>query len=453
VRPRRLRLDQFVSRVRAHAPAPLARVSVASRLGGLRRLGARALAPLAAVLFALPALTALGGCGGVGVSTASTTPGNELTVYSSLPLEGPSAAASQQIVDGEKLALAEVGGRVGRFRIDYASLDDANPKTGEAAPGITATYARVAAQDTSTIAYLGDLDSAASAVSLPLTNAAGILQVSPGSPYVGLTSSLDAGQDEPYRFYLTGQRTFGRLVPGDPVQAAAQVRLARALHLGRVYVLEDQNPFNLPLAELFAEDARRAGLEVLGEEQLDTEGTTEFAGVVQKVLESGARAVFFSGAPSPGVVALWQQLHGADSHLRLLGASALAEPAFAAQLGSAAAHTYLTTPLLPLSLYPAPAARVLAAYQRRFHQAPGPYALYGYEAMSVVLYAIRRAGRHGDDRADVIRQFFAIRDRDSVLGRYSVLPSGDTTLSRYAVDRVEGGRLVFYRAFDLPPAD
>jgi branched-chain amino acid transport system substrate-binding protein len=403
------------------------------------------------LLLALLVLPALCGCGGVGVSTASTAPGDELTVYSSLPLEGPSAAASQQIVDGEKLALAQVGGRVGRFRIDYASLDDANPKTGEAAPGITATYARVAAQDTSTIAYLGDLDSAASAVSLPLTNAAGILQVSPGSPYVGLTSSLDAGQDEPYRFYLTGQRTFGRLVPSDPVQAAAQVRLARALHLRRVYVLEDQDPFNLPLAELFAEDARGAGLDVVGEEQLDTEGTTEFSGVVQKVIESGARAVFFSGAPGAGTVALWQQLHGADSHLRLLGTSALAEPAFAAQLGSAAAHTYLTTPLLPLSLYPAPAPSVLAAYQRRFHRAPGPYVLYGYEAMSVVLLAIRRAGRHGDDRAAVIHQFFAIRDRDSVLGRYSVLPDGDTTLSSYAVDRVERGRLVFYRAFSLPP--
>ncbi len=69
----------------------------------------------------------------------------------------------------------------------------------------------------------------------------------------------------------------------------------------------------------------------------------------------------------------------------------------------------------------------------------------------MVLYAIRRAGRHGDDRAAVIHEFFAIRDRDSVLGRYSVLTDGDTTLSRYAVDRVEGGRLVFYRVFSLPP--
>jgi branched-chain amino acid transport system substrate-binding protein len=459
VRSRWLRLDRFASPARAIPPRPAHTPRArGSRLRGLRprRRAPRApvgIAPLAIALLALAALGALSGCGAVAVSSAGTLPGNGLTVYSSLPLQGPSASASQQIVDGEKLALAQVGGRVGRFKVDYASLDDANPKTGEPSPGITAAYARVAAQDTSTIAYIGDLDSAATAVSLPFVNEAGILQVSPGSPYIGLTSSLDAGQDEPERFYPSGQRTFVRLQPADPVQAAAQVRLMRALHIGSVYVIEDQDPFDAPLAAILAEDAKRARIKVLGEDQIDAAATTEFAGEVQKVLESGARAVFYSGLPGAGAVALWQQLHDADPHLRLLGPSSLAEPSFAAQIGSAAARTYLTTPLLPISLYPPPAQRVLAEYRQRFHRAPGPYALYGYEAMSAVLYAIHRAGRHGNDRAAVIRQFFAIRDRASVLGRYSVLPDGDTTLSRYAVDRVRGGRLRFYRAFELAPAD
>jgi branched-chain amino acid transport system substrate-binding protein len=426
---------------------------LASRVG--RRASSRGLAPAPAAALApvVLALIALGGCGGVGVSTAGPTlPGNQLTVYSSLPLQGPSAPASQQIENGEKLALAQVGGRVGRFKIDYASLDDADPQTGEATPGMTANYTRVAAQDTSTIAYIGDLDSAATAVSLSITNGAGILQVSPASPYVGLTSSLDAGQDEPERFYPSGQRTFARLMPGDPVQAAAQVKLMHALHLGSVYVIDDLDPFDTPLAAILAEDAKRAGIRVLGEDQIDTTAGSEFSGEVQKVLESGARAVFFSGAPNAGAVALWQQLHDADAHLRLLAPSGLDEPSFLSRIGSAAALTYMTTPLLPLSLYPPPAQRVLGEYRARFHRTPGPYALYGYEAMSAVLLAIHRAGRHGDDRETVIHEFFAIKGRESVLGRYSVLPDGDTTLSRYAADRVRHGRLVFYRAFQLPPA-
>ncbi len=174
--------------------------------------------------------------------------GNQLTIYSSLPLQGPSAGISEEIVGGEKLALAGAGGRIGPFKVSYVSLDDSNATTGEWSPGVTATNAKMAAQDTSTIAYLGDYNSGASAVSLPLINAAGILQVSPASPYVGLTSSLDAGQDEPERFYPAGRRTFGRLQPGDPAQAQAQVALMRSLGVKRLYVLNDQGPFEVPLA-------------------------------------------------------------------------------------------------------------------------------------------------------------------------------------------------------------
>ncbi|HEY3759731.1 MAG TPA: branched-chain amino acid ABC transporter substrate-binding protein, partial [Solirubrobacteraceae bacterium] len=400
---------------------------------------------------------------------------DHLTIYSSLPLEGALAPVSRQIVDGEKLALAQTGGRIHRFHLYYASLNDANPKTGEWAPGETANNAKYAAQDSTTIAYLGDFNSEATAISLPFVNAAGILQVSPASPYVGLTSSLHAGQDEPERFYQTGKRTFARLMPGDPVQAAAQVQLMRKLGIERVYVIEDQDPFDLPLAAIVAEDAKRAGIEVVGEGTIDTTASTEYSEETKKVSESGAQAVFFSGQPGAGAVALWQQLHSVDSSLRLLGSSSLSESAlpssetpasetpaseapvseapaseasFASQLGAAADVTYLATPVLPSALYPPAAQAVLAQYRARFHEAGGPYALAGYEAMSAVLLAIRRAGAHGNDRQTVIDKFFAIRDRDSVLGRYSIEASGDTTLSRYGIDRVSAdGRLVFYRVF------
>jgi branched-chain amino acid transport system substrate-binding protein len=396
------------------------------------------------------------------VSTAGTVSGNQLTIYSSLPLEGPLAPVSAQIVDGEKLALAQAGGRVHRFKINYASLNDANPKTGEWAPGETATNAKIAAQDSSTIAYLGDYDSGATAISLPFVNEAGILQVSPASPYVGLTSSLDAGQDEPERFYQTGRRTFARLMPADPVQAAAQVELMQRLGVARVYVIEDQDPFDLPLAAILAEACKRAGIEVVGEDTIDTTASTEYSEEARKVSESGAQAVFFSGLPGAGAVALWQQLHAGDPRLRLLGSSSLTEssvaPAsarasagsFASQLGAAAGATYLSTPVLPSALYPPAARAVLAQYRAQFHEAAGPYALYGYETMSAVLLAIRRAGSHGNDREAVIDRFFAIRNRDSVLGHYSIQADGDVTLSRYGIDRVLSGRLVFYRALAVP---
>lgn len=405
----------------------------------------RALCPAVALL-AAAALAS--GCGGVALSGASSL-GSKLTVYSSLPLQGVSAASSRQILGGEKLALADAGGQVGQFKVSFYSMDDASPKTGQWDPGITAADAKTAAQDTSTIAYIGDYNSAASAVSLPLINAAGVLQVSPASPYVGLTSSLDAGQDEPERFYPTGKRNFGRLMPADPVQAAAQVALMRALHVRRVYAIDDLDPFQAPLAQIVVEEARRAGIQAHGPDGIDTGAEADFSGEIEKIRASGAGAVFFSGGTGPGVVRLWRELHAADPGLLLLGPSTMVDAAFAREIGTAAQSTYLTTPLLPSDAYPASAQRVLARYRAQFGERAGPWALYGYEAMSVVLQAIRDAGPHGNERRAVIERFFAIRDRESVLGRYSVEANGDSSSTRYGVQRIADGKLVFWRALDL----
>jgi branched-chain amino acid transport system substrate-binding protein len=400
-----------------------------------------------AALFAVAPV--LAGCGGVDVSGASETTGNQLAVYSSLPLQGPSAAISAEIVNGERLALSDVGGHIGALKVGYVSLDDANPKTGELDPGATSTDAKTAAQDTSTIAYLGELGSEATAVSLPLINAAGILQVSPGSPYVGLTSSLDAGQDEPARFYPSGKRTFARLQPGDPAQASAQVELMRSLEVHKLYVLDDQDPFEVPLAQIVAGDAEQAGIHVAAHDSILTTPGSAFTGEVEKILESKAEAVFFAGGAGSGTATLWQALHRADPHLLLLGSNTLANTSFTAAIGAAGSQTYLTTPILALGDYPPAAARVLADYRRHFGGGPGASALYGFEAMSVVLDAIRAAGSRGNDRQTVIDRFFATKERDSVLGRYSVQADGETTFSRYGVDRVRDGRPQFLRAIDI----
>jgi branched-chain amino acid transport system substrate-binding protein len=397
------------------------------------------------------ALLGVVGCGGVAVSDIAEATDGELTVYSSLPLQGPLASTSDQIIDGEKLALHDAGGRAGVFKINYDSLDDASPTSGEWNSDITATDAKVAAQDTSTIAYLGDLDSGATAISLPFVNEAGILQISPASPYVGLTSSFEAGQDEPARFYPSLKRTFVRLQPGDLEQAEAQIQLMKSLGVRKLYVLDDQDPFQVPLANIVADYAERAGIVVSAHDSLSTVPGAVFTGEVEKIVESNAQAVFLAGSAGKGTAALWRDLYRADPSLLLLGSSSLAGESFTSEIGAAGASTYLTTPVLPNRLYPPSAQRVLGDYRATFGEEGNAYALYGYEAMTVVLDAIRNSGVRGNDRQTVIDRVFATKNRNSVLGRYSVEPDGETTLSQYGVDRVSGGRAVFLRAVNVSP--
>ena len=386
------------------------------------------------------------GCGGVGALPAAEPGGSQLIVYSSLPLQGPNAAAAAQIVNGEKLALAQVGGRVRGLTVGYVSLDDANPVSGRLDPGAAESNAEMAARDPMTLAYLGDFDSAATAISLPLINAAGIPQISPASPYVGLTSGLDAGQDEPARFYPSGVRTFVRLQPGDAAQALVQVRLMSSLHVHTVFMLADEDAFQRPFATMVATLAQKAGISVLAQDTIVSGSGQHFTAEVEKIVRARPGAVVYTGASIPAAVTLWQEMHAADRSVMLLGSSALANETFASQLADSA-DTYLTTPALPIDRYPAHAARVLAAYRTRFGGRPGASALYGYEAMSIVLDAIRAAGGRGNDRRAIISQLLHTHERASVLGTYSIEADGETTLSPYGVDHIAHGRLAFYRDF------
>jgi branched-chain amino acid transport system substrate-binding protein len=414
-----------------------------------RRGTAALIASALTVALSGAAVLVASGCGAVS-GAASSSAGSYLTVYSSLPLQGPTAAISQQIVGGEKLALYDARGHVGPLAVNYVSLDDSNPSSGVWEPAATASNAKTAANNPNTIAYLGEYSSAATAVSLPLINAAGILQISPSSPYGGLTSSQYAGQDEPERFYPTGKRNFARLAPGDEKQARAQIELMHKLGIKRLYVLDDEDPFLLTLAQMVAADAQDAGIAVIAHDSLDTTATTNFSSEATKVASSGAEAVFFAGEPSKGAVSLFGQLHNADPQLWLLGSSALVEPAFTQQLDErAAAKTLLTTPVLPVSSYPAPAQRVLAAYRKRFGGTAEAYVLFGFEAMSATLQAIKRAGVRGNNRQAVVDALFAQGPRDSVIGRYAIEPNGETTLASFAVDRVSAGEPVFWKSLSV----
>jgi branched-chain amino acid transport system substrate-binding protein len=148
--------------------------------------------------------------GSSGDSGDSTSGGKTLTIYSSLPLQGDSRPQSEDVVRGMKLALEQKGGKVGDFTIKYVSLDDATAAAGKWEPGQVSANARKAVGDDTTIAYLGEFNSGASAISIPILNDAGILQVSPSNTYV----ERRAGQVLPVRYSQLRPRRARRPHPG-----------------------------------------------------------------------------------------------------------------------------------------------------------------------------------------------------------------------------------------------
>ena len=114
------------------------------------------------------------GAGGAAAAAAPSTtvgnriPGKTLTIYLSVPAaRAPRASAARRCVGGARLALAEVHGRIGEYRIVLRSLDDSTAKRGDWDPGQTTINARLAMLDPTTIGYIGEFNSGASAISIP----------------------------------------------------------------------------------------------------------------------------------------------------------------------------------------------------------------------------------------------------------------------------------------------
>jgi branched-chain amino acid transport system substrate-binding protein len=366
-----------------------------------------------------------------------------LTIYSSLPLQGDSRPQSTDVVNGEKLALEEQGGKVGKFTIKYVSLDDATAAAGKWDPGQTSADARKAAQDPSTIVYLGEFNSGASAISIPILNEANTLQISPSNTYVGLTRSEGADKGEPDKYYPAGKRTFGRVVPADHIQAAAQVTYQKDQGCKKTYILNDKEVYGKGIAVQVESIGKAQGLAIAGDDGIDTKAAN-FRSLATKIKSSGADCMFFGGITQNKGVQVFKDVHAANPTMKLFGPDGVAESAFSEKLGSDVEKlTYITNPTLDPKLYPPAAQDFFKKFKEKFGNEPQPYAIYGYEAMKVALLAIQNAGDKGNDKQAVIDAFFKIKDRDSVLGKYSIDENGDTTLSDYGADRVEGGKLVF----------
>jgi branched-chain amino acid transport system substrate-binding protein len=387
-------------------------------------------------------------CGGGDDNKSSSSGGGgggrtSLTIYSSLPLQGDSRPQSTDVVNGEKLALEEAGGKVGKFTIKYVSLDDATAAAGKWDPGQTSADARKAAQDASTIVYLGEFNSGASAISIPILNEANVLQVSPSNTYVGLTRSEGADKGEPDKYYPAGKRTFGRVVPADHIQAAAQVTYQKDQGCKKTYILNDKEVYGKGIAVQVANIGKAQGLAIAGNDGIDTKAAN-FRSLATKIKSSGADCMFFGGITQNKGVQVFKDVSAANPTMKLFGPDGVAESAFSTKLGSSVEkNTYITNPTLDPKLYPPAAQDFFAKFKQKFGNDPQPYAIYGYEAMKVALLAIQNAGDKGNDKQAVIDAFFKIKDRDSVLGKYSIDENGDTTLSDYGADRVEGGKLVF----------
>ena len=181
--------------------------------------------------------------------------------------------------------------------------------------------------------------------------------------------------------------------------------------MGELLVVHDYGDgYGAPVGAMCAEAARARGLAVRIRPMWDhDERPVDDLGAAQ--------AVLYVGVAGSSAVDLWHTLHAANPSLWLLGSEGVAAQWLAGALEPSAAER-----------------------TRFFVAQRAPMGFYGYEAMALVLDAIIA----GDgDRAATARTARGTRDRESVLGRYSIDADGHTTSTAYGRLAVVDGALVW----------
>ncbi len=372
----------------------------------------------------------------------ATTAGTNLTIYSSLPLQGTSRGQSQAVINGEELALDEVNNKVGKFTIKYTSLDDSTAQNpGTADESKTGQNARQAVRDKSTIFYLGEFNSGGTKVSLPILNKANIPQISPSNTYIGLTTNEPGSEPgEPQKYYPTGNRTYARVVPRDKVQGAALVTVMKEDGCKTVTLWNDKSTYGAGLARNVKLSAQTAGLTIENEQGTD-KNAPNYRSIASKIKSD---CFLFAGVTGENGVQVYKDVAAADPTAKLYGPDGVTEEAFTNPKkggipASVGKRVKLTVATLGVKDLPK-AAPILEKYKAKYKtQTVDPYGVYGYETMALALSAIKAAGDKGNDRTAVLKALFATKDRDSILGTYSIDANGDTSLTDYGLYTIKNG--------------
>jgi branched-chain amino acid transport system substrate-binding protein len=372
-----------------------------------------------------------------------------VNVYSSLPLQGAQRLQTLAMVNGIKLALEQAGGKAGETKVKYTSLDDSTAQAGNWTPEATSANARKVAQDDAAVAYIGEFNSGASAISIPILNEVPIAQISPSNTAVGLTSDEPgADEGEPEKYYPTGERHYLRIVPKDTIQGAALATLMAEDGCHNAAILNDKEVYGAGLAKNIEASAKEQGLQVATNEGIDPKAAN-FRSQATSLESRDVDCFAFAGVTPNGAVQLFKDVSAALPDAKLYGPDGVSNPEFfvAGEGGipaDVAAKVKVTVATLSPDQYPAEGQRFFDEYKQKYNvKNVDPYAIYGYEAMKLVLDTCERLGPDCSDRQALIDALFETKGRESVLGAYDIDENGDTTITDYGVYRVEDGELVF----------
>jgi branched-chain amino acid transport system substrate-binding protein len=241
-----------------------------------------------------------------------------------------------------------------------------------------------------------------------------------------------------------------RIVPRDSIQAGADALAMKQAGCTHIALANDKTPYGAGIAQQIELVKKAYGINVISNTGVNPTAPN-FRSYASSIKGQGADCFFYGGLTSTGGIEITKDVHSAIPTAKLFGPDGMCstgwtDPKKGGVPLSLDPLMECTVATLDLSAYPGGKA-FLKAYQAKYGPgSPDPYAIYGYEAMKLVLDTISKLGPQGNNKAAVLRALTATKNRNSVLGAYSFDKNGDTTLKAYGLYKVKNGQVVFDKA-------
>ncbi|BBO60418.1 branched-chain amino acid ABC transporter substrate-binding protein [Mycoavidus sp. B2-EB] len=320
------------------------------------------------------------------------------------PLTGSIAHLGKDNENGARLAIEEINAKglvIGKKTVTLqldAQDDGADPRQ--------ATQAAQKLVDDKVVGVVGHLNSGTSIPASRIYSDAGLVQISPSSTNPQYTQQ--------------GFKTTYRVVATDVQQGPALARYAQSAGLKKIVVVDDATAYGKGLADQFKKAAQdKEGLHVLLHEA-SNDKATDFRAILTKIKKLRPDAIFYGGMDATGGLFAWQAKQ-LQMTAKVLAGDGVCTENLVNLAKDATDNVICSQAGIALEKMPG-GAEFEKKYLKRFETSIQIYAPFTYEAVYIIVEAMKRA--NSIDPAKILMEMPAT-NRVGVIGETRFDEKGD----------------------------
>ena len=349
-----------------------------------------------------------------------------------LPMSGGEAPNGVPTNNGVLLAIDQANMAGGPYHFEEVLKDDAVNGVHDPAQGAKNIQELIA--DPAVAGIVGNFNSNVGKATIPITNAAGLVQISPSQTNPGLTKPENGALD--VRKAYPDRINYFRTCTTDDIQGPVGADFAyNVLKVRRVAILDDQETYGKGIADEFEKEFKRLGGTVLSHDGIP-KGTQDFHAILTKIRAERPQLVYFGGVTTTGGGLIRKQMPDVGLATPYEGGDGIVENEFLTVAGDAANNSFGTVASINVERLGAAKAFV-DAYKAKFHENPGAYSANAFVAAKIILDAVKAAGA---DREKVRAWVAGLHNYNSIIGTFSFDANGDTDSRWISIYAVRNGK-------------